>query len=101
METRTLPAPAIPDAGAAAASPADELPGLYRQILERVERLEGVGARAEAAAIRRAATDAYSKAWDASGRKALVGLLGRADRAIDGDTPARSWVLRRRSAPAR
>jgi hypothetical protein len=101
METRTMPASAVPDAGAAAGSPAEELPGLYREILERVERLEALGARAEANRIRQSATDAYSRAWDASGRKALVSLLARADRAIDGDPTPRSWVLRRRSAPAR
>jgi len=101
METRTLPASAVPDAGAAAVSPAEELPGLYREILERVERLEALGARAEAGQIRQAATDAYSRAWDASGRKALLSLRARADRAIHGEPSPRSWALRRRSAPAR
>ena len=42
-------APAAPDAGP---SPAEELPGLYRAILERVAELEQVGRRPEATRIR-------------------------------------------------
>jgi hypothetical protein len=97
METRTSPA-TVPDASA---SPAEELPGLYRVILERVAELEQLGARAEAGRIRHKATATYSKGWDAAGRKSLVALIARADRAIEGDAQPRSWVLRRRSAPAR
>jgi hypothetical protein len=98
METRTSPAGAGPDL---TASPAEELPGLYRDILERVELLEQVGARAEASQIRHKATETYSRAWDAAGRKSLVGLLARADRALEGDPPPRTWALRRRSVAAR
>jgi hypothetical protein len=98
METRSIPASAAPDAGA---SPAEELPGLYRVILERVAELEQLGERAEAARIRRSATDVYSDAWDAAGRRGLLSLLARADRVIAGETPPRTWVLRRRSAAAR
>ena len=98
MESQTLPAPAAPDAGA---SPAEELPGLYRAILERVAELEQLGERTEAGRIRRSATGIYSDAWDAAGRKGLLALLARADRAIAGDAPPRTWVPRRRSAPAR
>lgn len=103
METLSPPGPAAPDAGASPGgpSPAEELPGLYRAILERVATLEAAGAREEAARIRRLATDSYSGAWDAAGRRTLVSLLNRADRAIAGDRPQRTWVLRRRSAPAR
>jgi hypothetical protein len=105
METRTQPAPAAQDAGA---SPAEELPGLYRAILERVAELEGLGKRPEATRIRLDATQAYSRAWDEAGRRSLLGLIGRADRAIAGETQnrggartrTRTWVLRRRSAPA-
>jgi hypothetical protein len=98
METRSLPAPAAPDAGA---SPAEELPGLYRAILERVAELEQLGERPEAARIRYSATQTYSAAWDAAGRRALISLLARADRAVAGEAPPRTWVVRRRSAPAR
>jgi hypothetical protein len=103
METTSLPAPAAPDAGGSAGgmSPAEELPGLYRAILDRVAALEGMGERDEAARIRHHATEAYSGAWDAAGRRSLVALLTRANRALAGDAPARTWVPRRRSAPAR
>ena len=105
METRTQPAPATPDAGA---SPAEELPGLYRVILARVAELERLGQRPEATRIRLHATHAYSGAWDEAGRRSLLGLISRADRAIAGETQGRAgartrkrtWVLRRRSAPA-
>jgi hypothetical protein len=98
METRSLPAPAALDVGA---SPAEELPGLYRAILERVAELEGLGERAEAARIRRSATETYSGAWDDAGRRSLVALLARSDRAIAGEAQPRTWVPRRRSAAAR
>ena len=103
METTSLPVPAAHDASASTnvASPAEALPGLYRAILDRVAILESGGERAEAARIRRLATDAYSGAWDAAGRRSLVSLLARADRVIAGDAPQRTWVLRRRSVPAR
>ena len=45
-------------------SPAEELPALYRAILDRVAELERDGARAEAARVRAAATRIYSRAWD-------------------------------------
>jgi hypothetical protein len=95
--------PAAPDAGASpsGASPAEELPGLYRAILDRVAALEAAGDRDEAARIRRLATEAYSGAWDAAGRRSLISLLSRADRALAGNAPQRAWALRRRSAPAR
>ena len=98
METRTAPAPEGTDTSA---SPAEELPGLYRVILERVAELEQRGARKEAGRIRHKATETYSRAWDAAGRKSLVSLLARADRAVEGEAQARTWTLRRRSVAAR
>lgn len=105
METRTQPSPAAPDASA---SPAEELPGLYRAILERVAELEQRGQRPEATRIRLDATQTYSGAWDQAGRRGLIALIARADRALGGEangrggarTRTRTWVLRRRSAPA-
>ena len=105
METPTQPSPAAPDAGT---SPAEELPGLYRAILERVAELEQRGQRPEATRIRLHATQTYSGAWDEAGRRGLLTLIARADRAIAGEvqgrrrarTRTRTWVLRRRSAPA-
>jgi hypothetical protein len=56
-----------------------ELPGLYLAILERVAELETAGRRREAGRVRRAATKAYSRAWDERARRALIDLLRDAD----------------------
>lgn len=61
-------------------SAAEELPGLYRAILDRVAELEAAGERATAARVRTAATRAYSRAWDARARRELEGLLRGAAR---------------------
>ena len=100
METRPSPAPSVP-ASDAVATVAEELPGLYRAILDRVALLELAGARADAARIRMAATAAYSAAWNESCRNRLQALIARADRALAGREGARGWALRRRSATAR
>jgi hypothetical protein len=100
MEPR--PSTTLPDTAVEAAStPADDLPGLYRVILDRVAELERIGERSQAGRIRMAAIEAYSEAWNETGRGRLLGLIGRADRAIAGHDRPRGWALRRRSVPAR
>jgi hypothetical protein len=61
-------------------SPAEDLPTLYRAILDRVALLEAAGERAEAARVRSQATATYSRAWDQRARRELEGLLRRAER---------------------
>lgn len=61
-------------------APAEELPALYRAILDRVAHLEATGHRAEALRIRADATKAYSRAWDDRARRQLEALLRRAER---------------------
>jgi hypothetical protein len=61
-------------------SPAEELPSLYRAILDRVALLEAAGERGEATRVRLQATTAYSRAWDTRARRELEGLLRRAER---------------------
>ena len=61
-------------------APAEELPALYRAILDRVAELEASGQRAEAGRIRRKATAAYSRAWDDRARRRLTDLLRAAER---------------------
>ena len=61
-------------------TPAEELPALYRAILDSVARLEVAGERQTAARIRRDATAAYSRAWDARAQRRLLALLRMADR---------------------
>lgn len=100
MEPR--PSPVLPAVAVDAAStPADDLPGLYREILDRVAELEHIGERGHAGRIRMAATEAYSDAWNEIGRGRLLGLIERADRTIAGHDRPRGWTLRRRSASSR
>ncbi len=61
-------------------SPAEELPALYRAILDHVALLENAGDRDEAAHVRSAATRAYSRAWDEQAQRQLQHLLRRAER---------------------
>lgn len=61
-------------------SPAEELPALYRAILDRVASIEAAGDRAEALRVRGAATKAYSRAWDGRARRELEALLRRIER---------------------
>jgi hypothetical protein len=60
-------------------SPAEELPALYRAILDRVAELEAAGERTRAARLRSDATDAYSRAWDERARRRLETLLRRSE----------------------
>jgi hypothetical protein len=68
-------------------SAAEELPALYRAILDRVARMEASGERAAAARLRSDATRAYSRAWDEKARRRLQQLLDRVERPI---SPART-----------
>ena len=61
-------------------SPAEDLPSLYRAILDRVAELEASGDRREAARVRSDAITAYSRAWDDRARRDLESLLRRADK---------------------
>ncbi|CAN5578732.1 hypothetical protein BH20CHL7_BH20CHL7_19300 [soil metagenome] len=56
-------------------TPAEELPALYRAILDRVAELEAAGQRRAAGDVRRRATAAYSRAWDDRARRQLLALL--------------------------
>jgi len=76
-------------------SAAEELPGLYRAVLDRVGELEASGRRDLANAIRAEATRIYSRAWDDQARKGLLALLRRnSDALLDRDTPVRSFRRR-------
>ena len=66
-------------------SPAEDLPALYRAILDRVAVLESDGERARAARLRTDATEAYSRAWDERARRRLESLLRRSERETPGD----------------
>lgn len=63
-------------------SPAEDLPALYRVILDGVAVLERGGARTEAARIRTAATRAYSTAWNDEQVRRLEALAERCRQAV-------------------
>jgi len=54
---------------------ADELPGLYRSILEVVAPLERTADRARALRLRMEATEVYSQSWDERAQRRLGDLL--------------------------
>jgi hypothetical protein len=73
-------------------SPAEELPALYRAILDRVAELEQDGSRAEAGRVRATATRIYSRAWDPQARRGLEDLLRRAARPPSGQPGAQGSI---------
>jgi len=75
-------------------SPSEELPALYRAVLDGVAELERLGERREAGRVRADAVRAYSRSWDAAGRRKLETILHRAERVAaerrrNGGAPAR------------
>ena len=55
----------------------EELPALYRAILDRVAQLEDSGERSTANRVRAEATRIYSRRWDEQARRHLESLLRR------------------------
>jgi hypothetical protein len=104
MESQSPPAASVPVESAPAESVptlAEDLPEIYRAILDRVADLERIGARGDAGRIRQRATRAYSDAWDESARRQLLRLLAHAQRGLVISERPRGWSLRRRSVAAR
>jgi hypothetical protein len=58
-------------------SAAEELPALYRAVLDLVAVLEASGQRDLAGRIRAHATRIYSKSWDVRAKRDLTALLRR------------------------
>jgi hypothetical protein len=80
-------------------SAAEDLPALYRAVLDRVGQLEAAGQRGVANRIRADAIKIYSRAWDERARRELTSLLRRnAGEPVDEATVGRG--LRRRTIRA-
>lgn len=79
-------------------SAAEELPSLYRALLDRIAQIDAAGQRSAAYRIRVQATRIYSRAWDDRARRGLEELLRQAEPA---ETLQRDPVRGspRRSAP--
>jgi hypothetical protein len=82
-------------------SPADDLPSVYRSILDGIAVLEGLGARREAALLRADATKIYSTAWDEAGLRRLRHIKTRIERIIAGEDRPRTTRARTPAAPER
>ena len=70
-------------------SPAEELPALYRALLDRVAQIEAEGRRGAAYRLRSEATRIYSRSWDDRARRALQELLKRTA-GVRADEPERA-----------
>jgi hypothetical protein len=78
-------------------SAAEELPSLYRALLDRIAQIDAAGHRAVGYRIRVQATQIYSRAWDDRARRGLENLLRQS-----AEKPAVQRGVRapaRRSAP--
>ena len=80
-------------------SVAEDLPALYRAVLDQVAQLEANGQRVFAGKVRSQAIKIYSKAWDARARRDLEGILRRNAEAVPSQ-PVAGRGLRRRTIRA-
>ena len=74
--------------------PTEDLPALYRTVLDGVGELERIGRRHAAASIRRTAIAAYSAAWDDRHRQILAGLVTRVRRELERGEPRSEHAAR-------
>jgi len=82
-------------------TPAEELPHLYRTVLDTVGRLEHIGEREFAWQIRRDALRTYSTRWDERGRRNLERLNREAQLRLEASPRAAALVaLATSSEPA-
>ena len=87
-------------------TPSEDLPALYRAILDGIADLERVGQHREAALIRTQATRIYSTSWDVNARRRLTHIHRRIGRVMSGEEKPRneqtgSWRTLRRALAAR
>jgi hypothetical protein len=80
-------------------SASEELPALYRAVLDRVAQLEATRERDLANRVRAEAIHIYSRAWDERARRELLALLRR-NTGTDPGIPVTGRGLRRRTPSA-
>jgi len=80
-------------------SASEELPDLYRAVLDRVAELEATRERDLANRVRAEAAHIYSRAWDERARRELLALLRR-NGSSDPGLPVSGRGLRRRTISA-
>ena len=80
-------------------SASEELPALYRAVLDRVAQLEAARERVLANRIRAEAINIYSRAWDERARRELLALLRR-NAVTEEGRPESGRNLRRRTTSA-
>jgi hypothetical protein len=80
-------------------SASEELPALYRAVLDRVAELEAAHERDLANQVRADAIHIYSRAWDERARRELLALLRRNSSSEPG-LPVTGRGLRRRTPSA-
>ncbi|MFN8629320.1 MAG: hypothetical protein U0838_03080 [Chloroflexota bacterium] len=74
-------------------TPSEEMPGLYRAVLDTVWRLERMGEREFAFEIRRRAVLTYATRWDEGGQKALAKINRDALRRLANTKPAAGFAF--------
>jgi hypothetical protein len=74
-------------------TPAHDMPGLYRAVLDTVWRLERAGEREAALTIRQRAVRAYSTRWDDGGRRELLRINRDALRHLANSQPCPGFAL--------
>jgi hypothetical protein len=74
-------------------TPAQDMPGLYRAVLDTVWRLERAGEREAALTIRQRAVRTYSTRWDEGGRKELLRINRDALRQLANSRPSPGFAL--------
>jgi hypothetical protein len=81
-------------------SASEELPALYRAVLDRVAELEASRERDLANRVRAEAINIYSRAWDERARRELLALLRRNIVSDDPGLPMTGRGVRRRTTSA-